>query len=170
MHYTTLDAHKRSNAAYLISAYAVIYLGRSPEEAFKPLTGGLNPPFVPFRDASFGVSVYTITILDCLREEVSSVGQIRKYVDFTEFAVHKVQCVNYVPCICRVRSATCLAKQTAEVPAEQEVSFIFPPTDFYCCKLKSELDRRPPKNVSLTTAILCHCNLCHSKCLTLYAC
>ena len=94
VHYTTLDAHKRSNAAYLISAYAVIYLGRSPEEAFKPLTGGLNPPFVPFRDASFGVSVYTITILDCLREEVSSVGQIRKYVDFTEFAVHKVQCVN----------------------------------------------------------------------------
>ena len=27
----------------------------------------MNPPFVPFRDASFGVSVYTITILDCLR-------------------------------------------------------------------------------------------------------
>lgn len=67
VHYTTLDAHKRSNAAYLISAFAVIHLGRSPEEAFKPLTGGLNPPFVPFRDASFGVSVYTITILDCLR-------------------------------------------------------------------------------------------------------
>ena len=38
-------------------------------KAFKPLTGGLNPPFVPFRDASFGVSVYTITILDCLRDE-----------------------------------------------------------------------------------------------------
>ena len=71
VHYTTLDAHKRSNAAYLISAYAVIYLGRSPDEAFKPLTGGLNPPFVPFRDASFGVSVYTITILDCLRDEQS---------------------------------------------------------------------------------------------------
>ena len=70
VHYTTLDAHKRSNAAYLISAFAVIHLGRSSEEAFKPLTpgAGLNPPFVPFRDASFGVSVYTITILDCLRQ------------------------------------------------------------------------------------------------------
>ena len=77
MHYTTLDAHKRSNAAYLISAFAVIHLGRSPEEAFKPLTpgAGLNPPFVPFRDASFGVSVYTITILDCLRFEEYSTGR-----------------------------------------------------------------------------------------------
>ena len=45
----------------------MIYLGKSPEEAFKPLVGGFNPPFVPFRDASFGVSIYTITILDCLK-------------------------------------------------------------------------------------------------------
>ena len=67
VHYTTLDSHKRANAAFLISAYSVIYLGKTPEEAFKPLVGGFNPPFVPFRDASFGVSIYTITILDCLK-------------------------------------------------------------------------------------------------------
>lgn len=67
VHYTTLDAHKRANAAFLISAYTVIYLNKTPEEAFKPLIGGLNPTFVPFRDASFGVSIYTITILDCLK-------------------------------------------------------------------------------------------------------
>jgi cell division cycle 14 len=67
VHYTTTDAHKRANAAYLISSFAVIYLDRTPDEAFRPLSGGLNPPFVPFRDASFGVSVYTIGILDCLR-------------------------------------------------------------------------------------------------------
>jgi len=67
VHYTTLDSHKRANAAFLISAYSVIYLDKSPEEAFKPLVGGFNPPFVPFRDASFGVSIYTITILDCLK-------------------------------------------------------------------------------------------------------
>ena len=67
VHYTTLDSHKRANAAFLVSAYSVIYLGKSPEEAFKPLVGGYNPPFVPFRDASFGVSIYTITILDCLK-------------------------------------------------------------------------------------------------------
>ena len=67
VHYTTLDSHKRANAAFLVSAYSVIYLGKTPEEAFKPLVGGFNPPFVPFRDASFGVSIYTITILDCLK-------------------------------------------------------------------------------------------------------
>lgn len=50
VHYTTLlDEFKRSNAAYLISAYAVIYLDKTPEEAFKPLSGGNTPPFVKFR-------------------------------------------------------------------------------------------------------------------------
>lgn len=67
VHYTTMDAHKRANAAYLIASYAVIYLDKSPEEAFRPLQGGLNPPFMAFRDASFGVAVHTITIMDCLR-------------------------------------------------------------------------------------------------------
>jgi len=83
VHYTTLDSHKRANAAFLISAYSVIYLGRSPEQAFKPLQGGLNPPFVPFRDASFGISVYTITILDCLK----GVARARDagFFDFDDF-------------------------------------------------------------------------------------
>jgi cell division cycle 14 len=67
VHYTSLDAHKRANAAYLIAAYAVIYLEKTPEDAFRPLVGGTSPSFVPFRDASFGVSVYTISILDCLK-------------------------------------------------------------------------------------------------------
>ena len=49
VHYTTLDAHKRANAAYLIASYAVIYLDMTPEQAFRPLQGGLNPAFVPFR-------------------------------------------------------------------------------------------------------------------------
>ena len=49
VHYTTLDPHKRANAAYLISSFAVIYLDMSPEQALRPLQGGLNPPFVPFR-------------------------------------------------------------------------------------------------------------------------
>lgn len=67
VHFTSVDPQKRANAAYMMAAYAVIYLEKTPEEAFQPLQGGLNPPFMPFRDASFGVAVYTITILDCLR-------------------------------------------------------------------------------------------------------
>ena len=83
VHYTTLDAHKRANSAYLIAAYAVIYLDMSPEEAYKPLVGGSSPPFVPFRDASYGVSVYTITILDCLRglQKAKEAG----FFDFDDF-------------------------------------------------------------------------------------
>jgi len=83
VHYTTLDSHKRANAAYLIASYAVIYLDKTPAEAFSPLQGGLNPPFTPFRDASFGVSVYTITILDCL----NAVARAKKagYFDFDDF-------------------------------------------------------------------------------------
>ena len=83
VHYTTLDAHKRANAAYLIASYAVIYLDRSPQEAMSPLQGGLNPPFTPFRDASFGVSVYTITILDCL----NAIAKAKKagYFEFDDF-------------------------------------------------------------------------------------
>eukprot|EP00095_Tigriopus_kingsejongensis_P007281 snap_masked-scaffold144_size312663-processed-gene-2.25 protein:Tk07281 transcript:snap_masked-scaffold144_size312663-processed-gene-2.25-mRNA-1 annotation:"dual specificity protein phosphatase cdc14a" len=66
VHYTTMDAKKRANAAFLIASYAVIYLDKSPDEALRPLTGGINPQFVPFRDASFGTAVYTITLKDCL--------------------------------------------------------------------------------------------------------
>jgi protein-tyrosine phosphatase len=83
VHYTTLDSHKRANAAFLISAYSVIYLGKSPEEAFRPLVGGYNPPFVPFRDASFGVSIYTITILDCLKA-IEKAKQAN-FFDFEDF-------------------------------------------------------------------------------------
>ena len=40
VHYTTIDAHKRANAAYLIASYAVIYLEKTPEEAQNRPTGG----------------------------------------------------------------------------------------------------------------------------------
>ena len=83
VHYTTLDSHKRANAAYLIASYAVIYLDKTPAEAYSPLQGGLNPPFTPFRDASFGVSVYTITILDCLNAIVKA--KKAGYFDFDDF-------------------------------------------------------------------------------------
>ena len=83
VHYTSLDPHKRANAAYLIASYAVIYLDKSPEEAYMPLQGGLNPPFVPFRDASFGVAHYTITIIDCLK--AIEKAKAANFFDFDDF-------------------------------------------------------------------------------------
>ena len=44
----------------------IIYLKKTPEEAYKPLIHGTNPPFLPFRDASFSGCTYNLTLLDCL--------------------------------------------------------------------------------------------------------
>ncbi|XP_072019024.1 dual specificity protein phosphatase CDC14AB-like isoform X3 [Amphiura filiformis] len=67
VHYTTFDAKKRANAAFLIGAYSVIYLKKTPEEAYRPLVAGTNPPYLPFRDASIGACTYNLTLLDCLK-------------------------------------------------------------------------------------------------------
>ncbi len=83
VHYTCVEPQKRANAAYLIASYAVIFLDKTPEEAFQPLQGGLNPPFMPFRDASFGEAVYTITILDCLRAVLKA--KEANFFDFDDF-------------------------------------------------------------------------------------
>ena len=45
--------------------YQILYLGRSADEAYKPLVP--FKPFVPFRDASCGVSSFHLTVLDCLK-------------------------------------------------------------------------------------------------------
>lgn len=66
VHYTTNDTKKRANAAFLIGSYAIIYLNKSAEEAYRPLICGNSPAFVPFRDASVGPSTYNLTLLDCL--------------------------------------------------------------------------------------------------------
>ncbi|XP_072198896.1 dual specificity protein phosphatase CDC14A isoform X1 [Excalfactoria chinensis] len=67
VYYTSFDQRKRANAAFLIGAYAVIYLRKTPEEAYRTLLSGSNPPYIPFRDASFGNCTYNLTILDCLQ-------------------------------------------------------------------------------------------------------
>ncbi|XP_045403392.1 dual specificity protein phosphatase CDC14A isoform X1 [Lemur catta] len=67
VHYTCFDQRKRANAAFLIGAYAVIYLKKTPEEAYRALLSDSNTPYLPFRDASFGNCTYSLTILDCLQ-------------------------------------------------------------------------------------------------------
>ncbi|XP_071755610.1 dual specificity protein phosphatase CDC14AB isoform X2 [Centroberyx gerrardi] len=67
VHYTSFDQRKRANAAVLIGGYAVIYLKKTPEEAYRALISGSNASYLPFRDASFGNCTYNLTILDCLQ-------------------------------------------------------------------------------------------------------
>uniref|UniRef100_A0A8C5QDA9 Cell division cycle 14A n=1 Tax=Leptobrachium leishanense TaxID=445787 RepID=A0A8C5QDA9_9ANUR len=78
VYYTGFDQRKRANAGFLIGAYAVIYLKKTPEEAYRALLSGSSPLYLPFRDASFGNCTYNLTILDCLQG-------IRKRVENGDF-------------------------------------------------------------------------------------
>ena len=64
----------RSNGAFLTAAYTVLRLAWSPRQAFAPLLG-IYPPIVPFRDASYGLNTYTITVLDCLNTLNRAISQ-----------------------------------------------------------------------------------------------
>lgn len=89
VHYTSFDARKRANAAFLIGSYAIIYLDKTPEEAYRPLVAGSNPPFLPFRDASFGVCTYNLTLLDCLHGIHKALQN--KFFDFKTFDVDEYE-------------------------------------------------------------------------------
>jgi len=65
VHWTTLDAKKRANAAFLMAAFGVIHLNLSPKEALSPLNT-TKYPFLNFQDANISNSIYTISLLDCM--------------------------------------------------------------------------------------------------------
>lgn len=48
-----------------VGIFQVIYLNRSAEEAYKPIMP--FKPFVPFRDASCGVSTFHLTVFDVVK-------------------------------------------------------------------------------------------------------
>ncbi|XP_038598581.1 dual specificity protein phosphatase CDC14B-like, partial [Tachyglossus aculeatus] len=65
VHYAGPDPKKQVNAAFLMGSFAIVYLGRTPEEAHRLLTTG-SVPYIPFRDAAFGPCNFPLTLLDCL--------------------------------------------------------------------------------------------------------
>ncbi|CAL8081734.1 unnamed protein product [Calicophoron daubneyi] len=85
VHYTSCDPRKRVNAAFLIGSYQIIYLNRTPEEAYKRLCSSETHPFIHFRDAAFGPSTYQLSLWDCLCAINKAV--INKFLDFTTFNV-----------------------------------------------------------------------------------
>mmetsp|Transcript_96225 Transcript_96225/g.167114 ORF Transcript_96225/g.167114 Transcript_96225/m.167114 type:complete len:406 (+) Transcript_96225:108-1325(+) len=68
VHYTSSDARKRTNAAYLIGAYMVIVKRLSADAAYRPLLS-FSQSLIPFRDASANLNgnLFPLTVLDCLR-------------------------------------------------------------------------------------------------------
>eukprot|EP00762_Andalucia_godoyi_P003674 ANDGO_00683.mRNA.1 putative tyrosine-protein phosphatase cdc-14 len=80
--FSSHDGHRRANAASLMGCYSVIVLKRSAEEAFRPFLNAY-PPFVPFRDASYGVCSFNLTILDVLRGLSKAIEH--KFFDYETF-------------------------------------------------------------------------------------
>lgn len=44
----------------------VLCLGKTAEDAYAPFFG-VQPPLIPYRDASFGICTYHLEVLDCVR-------------------------------------------------------------------------------------------------------
>ncbi|XP_076859655.1 dual specificity protein phosphatase CDC14B isoform X2 [Brachyhypopomus gauderio] len=86
--YTCGDKKKQANAAYLIGSYTVMYLQKTPEEAYSLLVSR-NATYLPFRDASFGTCMFNLNILDCLRA-VHKALQFG-WLDFSNFDVEEYE-------------------------------------------------------------------------------
>ena len=87
-YYCGSHAHKRTNAAFLICAWSLLYLDRTPEEAFRPFRS-VYPPFPPFHDASPCVCTFNLSILDCLKGLAKA--RYYKFFDFSNFNVDEYE-------------------------------------------------------------------------------
>lgn len=87
-HVTGTDMFKKPNAAFLIGAFSVIYLGRTPEAAFRPMAH-IAHNMLPYRDASYGACSFKLTVLDCLRGLHQAM--LNGFVDFSKFDLEEYQ-------------------------------------------------------------------------------
>lgn len=94
-YFTAHDAQKIANAAVLIGCYQVLYLKKTPKEAYKAIKG-IACKAAPFRDASMGVCTYKCTVQHCL----SAVDRAKKdkFLDFAIFNVNEYEYFERVEC------------------------------------------------------------------------
>lgn len=71
------DVKERANVAFLLCAFLVIHKGYSARDAALPFEDRY-PPLTAFRDASYGISSFDLTLLDCL-EGLSKALQFEWY-------------------------------------------------------------------------------------------
>eukprot|EP00607_Mallomonas_marina_P011031 CAMPEP_0182421264 /NCGR_PEP_ID=MMETSP1167-20130531/6576_1 /TAXON_ID=2988 /ORGANISM="Mallomonas Sp, Strain CCMP3275" /LENGTH=518 /DNA_ID=CAMNT_0024598219 /DNA_START=110 /DNA_END=1666 /DNA_ORIENTATION=- len=84
--YSGSHAHKKANASFLISAWAILYMNRTPEEAFRPVRG-LGLPL--WHDATNTVCSFQLTVLDTLK----GLDKARKcnFFDFQSFDIDEYE-------------------------------------------------------------------------------
>ena len=92
-YYSAATSQKKANAAYLISSFAMLCIGRTPEQAFAPFA---NTPLPPFHDATPGRCTYSLSVLDCLRgiDHAVRCG----HVDFPKFNIDEYEYFERVEC------------------------------------------------------------------------
>jgi len=66
IHYCSNDPKKRANGAYLVSSFLVMICKKPSDIAYRPFMN-IRPTFLPYRDATCGVSTYHCTVLDCIK-------------------------------------------------------------------------------------------------------
>ncbi|KAK6622038.1 hypothetical protein RUM44_001845 [Polyplax serrata] len=90
VYYTSTNNEKRANAAFLIGAFAILYLGYSPRLAYKALQP-TKLRYRPFQDASVGLSPYKINMKNCL--DALHKASIFGFFNFNDFNV--AECCHY---------------------------------------------------------------------------
>lgn len=66
VYYSGHGAHQRSNAACLMASFCVLHLNLTAAETYA-LFEPAYPPLLPFRDASYGISTFNLTLLDLMQ-------------------------------------------------------------------------------------------------------
>jgi protein-tyrosine phosphatase len=79
VYYSGHGAHQRANAACLMACFCVLHLGLTAAETHA-LFETAYPPLLPFRDASYGISTFNITLLDIVQGlfKAKTLGWIRE--------------------------------------------------------------------------------------------
>lgn len=81
VYYCGTKGQSRSNSAAMIGAYQIIYMDKTPSEAYSCLRR--MEPFLPFRDASMGPCDYNLTVFHCLQAVYKAFKF--KFFDFENF-------------------------------------------------------------------------------------
>eukprot|EP01006_Ploeotia_vitrea_P037014 TRINITY_DN66080_c6_g1_i1.p1 TRINITY_DN66080_c6_g1~~TRINITY_DN66080_c6_g1_i1.p1 ORF type:complete len:770 (-),score=406.31 TRINITY_DN66080_c6_g1_i1:151-2460(-) len=91
-HVTSIREQNRANGAYLIGAWQVLFLNRTADEAWQPLSK--CRPFIPFRDASMAVCTFRLTVQHCIDAvyKANALG----WIDFDTFDVEMYE---YYECV-----------------------------------------------------------------------
>ncbi|KAL1501126.1 hypothetical protein ABEB36_006511 [Hypothenemus hampei] len=90
VHYTCAHPNKKTNAAYLIGAYCVIYLKMSPRDVYKLLQNVSQ--LKPFVDASQFVCTFTLKLIDCYNALAKA--QTFNFVNLEDFNVSEYDLFN----------------------------------------------------------------------------